>query len=86
VARAQLSEQVCFSHVLLECPKLRDLRIELRRNVGDALNSVSSLLGGSNEGERGKPDTVLEPRHGLPWPIAAPAVRLPLWRTTAKPL
>lgn len=25
--------------------------------VGDALNSVSSLLGGSNEGEKGNPDT-----------------------------
>ncbi|CAG8879489.1 unnamed protein product [Penicillium salamii] len=26
--------------------------------VGDAFNSISSLLGGSKEGERGKPDTV----------------------------
>lgn len=31
-------------------------------------------------------DMNLEPRHGLSWPIAAPIVRLPLWRTTAKPL
>ncbi|CDM38423.1 Probable transposable element [Penicillium roqueforti FM164] len=30
----------------------------LRSRVGDALNSVSSLLGGSTEGERGNPDTV----------------------------
>jgi hypothetical protein len=28
------------------------------RKVGDALSSVSSLLGGSNAGEKGKPDTV----------------------------
>ncbi|KAJ5642550.1 reverse transcriptase [Penicillium lividum] len=46
------------SHVLLECPNLRELRVELRRNAGDAFHSVSSLLGGSNEGERGKPDIV----------------------------
>ena len=44
--------------MLLECPNLRELRMELRRNVGDAFNSVSSLLGGSNEGEEGKPDIV----------------------------
>ncbi|KAI2736044.1 hypothetical protein DTO013E5_9199 [Penicillium roqueforti] len=50
--------QETVSHVLLECPKLRELRIELRRSVGDALNSVSSLLGGSTEGERGNLDTV----------------------------
>ncbi|CAG8891920.1 unnamed protein product [Penicillium nalgiovense] len=56
--RCECGAQETVSHVLLECPKLRDLRIELRRNVGDALNSVSSLLGGSNEGVRGKPDTV----------------------------
>ena len=34
------------------------LQVELRRKVGDAMNSVSSLLGGSNNGEKGKPDTV----------------------------
>ena len=45
-------------HVLVDCPNLRELRRELRRQVGDAFNSVSSLLGGSNEGEKGKPDTV----------------------------
>ncbi|KAJ5885114.1 reverse transcriptase [Penicillium taxi] len=45
-------------HVLLECRNLQDLRVELRRNVGDAFYSVSSLLGGSKEGERGKPDIV----------------------------
>ncbi|KAJ5876421.1 reverse transcriptase [Penicillium soppii] len=46
------------THVLMECPRLREPREELRRQVEDALNSVSSLLGGSNEGEKGKPDTV----------------------------
>jgi hypothetical protein len=44
--------------VLLECPRLRELRIELRRRVGDTLSDVSSLLGGSTEGEKGKPDIV----------------------------
>ncbi|KAI2670768.1 hypothetical protein CBS147355_9103 [Penicillium roqueforti] len=56
--RCECGGQETVSHVLLECPNLRELRIELRRNVGDALNSVSSLLGGSNEGEEGNPDTV----------------------------
>jgi ribonuclease HI len=46
------------AHVLLECPRLRELRIELRRKVGDTLSDVSSLLGGSTEGEKGKPDIV----------------------------
>ena len=50
--------QETVSHVLLDCRNLRELRSELRRRVGDALNSVSSLLGGSNEGKKGKPDTV----------------------------
>ena len=38
-------------HVLLDCPSLRDLRRELRGKVGDAFNSMTTLLGGS--GERG---------------------------------
>lgn len=50
------------AHVLLECPKLRELRIELRRKVGGSLRGVSSLLGGSTEGEKGKPDTVSRAR------------------------
>lgn len=44
--------------MLMECPRLRELRVELRRKAGDALRSVSSLLGGSNEGEKGNPDIV----------------------------
>ena len=50
--------QETVAHVLMECPRLRVLRVELRQEVGDALSSVSSLLGGSNEGEQGKPDIV----------------------------
>jgi hypothetical protein len=41
-----------------DCPILRDLRRELRQKVGDAFGSVSSLLGRSKQGEKGKPDTV----------------------------
>ena len=50
--------QETVTHVLMECPKLRELRVELRRKVGDTRSGVSSLLGGSNEGEQGKPDIV----------------------------
>ena len=55
--RCECGAQETVAHVLMECPRLREPRIELRRQVEDALNSVSSLLGGSNEGEKGKPDT-----------------------------
>jgi ribonuclease HI len=54
--------QETVTHVLVDCPNLRELRRELRREVGDAFNSVSSLLGGSKEGEKGKPDTVSRAR------------------------
>jgi ribonuclease HI len=50
--------QETVTHVLVDCPNLRELRRELRREVGDTFNSVSSLLGGSKQGEKGKPDTV----------------------------
>ncbi|OQE11161.1 hypothetical protein PENFLA_c080G07693 [Penicillium flavigenum] len=39
--------QETVTHVLVDCPNLREPRRELRREVGDAFNSVSSLLGGS---------------------------------------
>lgn len=50
--------QETVAHVLMECPRLRELRVEWRRKVGDALIGVPSPLGGSNEGEEGKPDIV----------------------------
>ena len=37
------------THVLLDCPKLRHLRRELREKVGGAFNSISTLLGGPRE-------------------------------------
>ena len=49
-------ERESISHVLLDCPDLRGLRRELRAKVGDAFSSVSTLLGGSEEGRRGKPN------------------------------
>ncbi|CEJ62503.1 hypothetical protein PMG11_11000 [Penicillium brasilianum] len=50
--------QETVTHVLVDSPSLRDIRMELRWEVGDAFRSVSSLLGGSTEGKKGKPDTV----------------------------
>lgn len=55
---ARAARKKTVTHVLVDCPKLRELRRELRMKVGDAFSNVSSLLGGSKEGERGKPDTV----------------------------
>jgi hypothetical protein len=54
--------QETVTHVLVDCPNLTVPRRELRREVGDAFNSVSSLLGGSEQGEKGKPDTVSRAR------------------------
>jgi ribonuclease HI len=50
--------QETVTHVLVDCPSLKDIRRELKKEVGDAFKSVSSLLGGSTEGKKGKPDTV----------------------------
>ncbi|OGE46524.1 hypothetical protein PENARI_c208G11671 [Penicillium arizonense] len=54
--------QETVTHVLVDCPNLREIRRELRREAGDAFNDVSSLLGGSTEGRRGKPDIVSRAR------------------------
>jgi len=56
--RCECGAQETVAHVLMQCPRLRELREELRRQVEEGFNSVSSLLGGSKEGEKGKPDTV----------------------------
>jgi hypothetical protein len=45
-------------HVLVNCPRLQGPRIKLRREVGDAFNSVSSLLGGSTQGKKGNPGII----------------------------
>lgn len=50
-------ERVSVYHVLLDCPQLRELRRELRFKIGDAFNSISTLLGGSGEDGRGKIDS-----------------------------
>ncbi|KAJ5837719.1 uncharacterized protein N7525_002907 [Penicillium rubens] len=54
--RCVCGDRETLKHVLWDCPDLRELRRELRRKVGDAFNSVSSLLGGSREERRGQID------------------------------
>lgn len=39
-------------HVLMDCLRLKELRSELNREVGDTFNSVLSLLGDSRESDR----------------------------------
>jgi hypothetical protein len=58
--------QETVTHMLVDCPNLKEPRRELRREFGDAFNSVPSLLGGSKQGERGNPDTVREPGRSMP--------------------
>ena len=60
--RCVCGAQETVTHVLVDCPELRDIRRELRREVGNAFRSISSLLGGSTEGKKGKPDTVSRAR------------------------
>ena len=54
--RCACGDRETLAHVLWDCPNLRDLRRELRGRAGDTFSSVSCLLGGSQEGGRGKPD------------------------------
>ena len=54
--------QETVTHVLVDCPNLGGIRRKLRSEAGDAFSSASSLLGGSTEGKRGKPDAVSRPR------------------------
>ena len=35
-------------HVIVDCPRLREARRKLRDQVGDAFNSIATLLGGGN--------------------------------------
>jgi hypothetical protein len=34
------------AHVVVDCPRLREARQQLRNKVGDAFNSIASMLGG----------------------------------------
>jgi hypothetical protein len=60
--RFDCGAQETVIHVLVDCPRAVELRRKLRREVGDAFNGVSSLSGGSKQGEKGKPDTVSRAR------------------------
>ncbi|KAJ5579030.1 hypothetical protein N7450_007897 [Penicillium hetheringtonii] len=46
------------AYILLQYPRLLKLRMELRKYIEDMLDSISNLLGNSNEGKKDKPDTV----------------------------
>jgi ribonuclease HI len=37
------------SHVLVDCPKLRELRQQLREKIGEKFNNISSMLGGAGK-------------------------------------
>ena len=41
-------------HVLVDCPKLRDLRQQLRSKIGDSFNNISAMLGGKAPTGQGK--------------------------------
>ena len=41
-------------HVVVDCPRLREARQQLRKKVGDAFNSIASMLGGQPRSGQGK--------------------------------
>ncbi|KAI9035452.1 ribonuclease H family protein [Aspergillus affinis] len=41
-------------HVLVDCPRLKGIRQELRRKIGGAFNNISDMLGGTGQGKEGK--------------------------------
>ena len=41
-------------HVLVDCPRLREARQQLRTKVGDAFNSIATMLGGRPRNGQGK--------------------------------
>jgi hypothetical protein len=43
-------------HVLIDCPKLKDLQQKLRKRVGTAFNNISDMLGEGSQGKEGKQD------------------------------
>jgi hypothetical protein len=43
-------------HVLVDCPKLKNLQQELRRKIGTVFNDISGMLGGGSQGKKGKKD------------------------------
>ncbi len=43
-------------HVLIDCPKLKDLRHKLRKKIGAAFNNIQDMLGGWTQGKEGKKD------------------------------
>lgn len=49
--QVECGAQETVAHVLVDCPRLRLLRQDLRRKVGDAFNGVSRLLRGNEEGK-----------------------------------
>ncbi|KAK9594981.1 hypothetical protein V6Z93_010714 [Aspergillus fumigatus] len=41
-------------HVLVDCPRLKDLRNILRRKIGSGFNNISDMLGGKMQGKEGR--------------------------------
>jgi ribonuclease HI len=41
-------------HILVDCPKLCDVRQQLREKIGDAFNNIADMLGGKSENMQGK--------------------------------
>jgi hypothetical protein len=42
--------------VLVDCPRLKVIRQELRRKIGIAFNDISDMLGRGSQGKKGKGD------------------------------
>jgi hypothetical protein len=40
-------------HILVDCPRLNEVRQQLRTKIGDAFNSLASMLGGNEADAQG---------------------------------
>jgi hypothetical protein len=58
--KCQCGAKETVVHVLVDCPRLKSLRQQLRRKIGEAFNDISAMLGGKAElgKDKGKGGTV----------------------------
>ena len=52
--KCQCGAKETVVHVLVDCPKLKSLRQQLRRKIGDAFNEISTMLGGKGRAGPGQ--------------------------------
>jgi hypothetical protein len=52
--KCQCGAKETVVHVLVDCPRLKSLRQQLRRKIGEAFNEISTMLGGKGRAGQGQ--------------------------------